>query len=56
MLSSLTQFLSDRSQHFMVDGCRSKLVNVVSGVPHSSVLGLYFSSYTQTFFPFWRIS
>ena len=23
----------------MVDGCRSKLVNVVSGVPHGSVLG-----------------
>ena len=24
----------------MVDGCRSKLVNVVSGVPQCSVLGL----------------
>ena len=33
VLSILTQFLSDRSQHVMVDGCRSKLVNVVSGVP-----------------------
>ena len=32
VLSILTQFLSDRSQHVMVDGCRSKLVNVVSGV------------------------
>ena len=30
VLSILTQFLSDRSQHVMVDGCRSKLVNVVS--------------------------
>ena len=27
------QFLSNRSQHVMVDGCRSKLVDVVSGVP-----------------------
>ena len=31
VLSILAQFLSDRSQHVMVDGCRSKLVNVVSG-------------------------
>ena len=33
VLSILTQFLSNRSQHVMVDGCRSKLVNVASGVP-----------------------
>ena len=33
VLSVLTQFLSNRSQYVMVDGCRSKLVNVVSGVP-----------------------
>ena len=33
VLSILTQFLSNRSQHVMVDGCRSKLLNVVSGVP-----------------------
>ena len=32
VLSILTQFLSNRSQQVMVDGCRSKLVNVVSGV------------------------
>ena len=38
VLSILTQFLSDRSQHVMVDGCRSKLVNVMSGVPQGSVL------------------
>ena len=39
VLSILTQFLSNRSQHVMVGGCRSKLVNVVSGVPQRSVLG-----------------
>ena len=38
VLSILTQFLSNRLQHVMVDGSRSKLVNVVSGV--RSVLGL----------------
>ena len=32
VLSILTQFQSNRSQHVMVDGCRSKLVNVVSEV------------------------
>ena len=37
MLSMLTQFLSNRSQHVMVDGCRSKLVNVVPEVPQGSV-------------------
>ena len=39
VLSILTQYLSNRSQHVMVDGCRSKLVNVVSGVPQGSVFG-----------------
>ena len=29
VLSILTQFLSNRSQRVIVDGCRSKLVNVV---------------------------
>ena len=38
VLSILTQFLSNRSQHVIVDGCRSKLVDVVSGVPQGSVL------------------
>ena len=33
VLSILTQFLSNRSQHVMVYGCCSKLVNAVSGVP-----------------------
>ena len=48
MLSILTQFLSNRSLHVMVDGCRSKLVDVVSGVPQGSVLGqLLFLLYTS---------
>ena len=51
MLSILTQFLSDRSQDVMVDGCRSKLVNVVSGVPQGSVLvPLLFLLYTSELF------
>ena len=37
VLSILTQFLSNRSQQVMVYGCRSKLVNVASGVFLSSV-------------------
>ena len=38
MLYILTQFISNRSQHLIVS-CRSKLVNVVSGVPQGSCLG-----------------
>ena len=40
VLSILTQFLPNRSQHVMMNGCWSKLVDVVSGVPQGSVLGL----------------
>ena len=39
MLCVLTQFLSNRSQYVVVDGCRSKLVSMLSGVPQGSVLG-----------------
>ena len=39
------QFLSNRSQNVMVDGCRSKLVNVVSGVPQGSVPPLHFGAF-----------
>ena len=53
VLSILTQFLSDRSQHVMVDGCRSKLVNVVSGVLQGSVYGpLLFLLYISELFHF----
>ena len=49
--SILTQFLSNQSQQVMVDGCRSKLVNVVSGMPQGSVLGpLLFLVYTLELF------
>ena len=40
VLSIQTPFLSNRSQHVMTEGCRSKLVDAVSGVPQGSVLGL----------------
>ena len=51
MLCVLTEFLSNRSQYVGVDGCRSKLVNVVSGVSQGSVLGLLlFLLYTPELF------
>ena len=51
VLSVLTQFLSNRSHHVMVDGCGSKLVNVVSGVPQGNVLDrLLFLLYTSELF------
>ena len=39
VLSVLTQFISNRSQNVVVDGCRSKLVNMVSGVSQGNILG-----------------
>ena len=51
VLSVLTQFLSNRSQHVMVDGCRSNLVNVVSTVPQGIFLGpLLYLLYTSELF------
>ena len=51
------QFLSNRSQQVMVDGCRSKLVDVVSGEQQGSILGmLLFLLYTSELFTFWKIS
>ena len=51
VLSILTQFLSNRSHHVMVDSCRSKLVNIVSGVPQGSILGpLLFLLFTSDIF------
>ena len=48
----MTQFLSNRSQHVTVDGCRSKLFDVVSEVQQGSVLGpLLFLLYTSNLFP-----
>ena len=47
----MTQFFSNQSQYVAVDGCHSKLVNVVSGVPQGSVLGiLLFLLYTAELF------
>ena len=57
VLSILTQFLSNQSQHVVVDGCWSKLVDVVSGVPQGSVWARYcFSCTFQSFFPLLNIS
>ena len=39
VLCIFTQFLSNRSENAMVDGCWRKLVNVVSEVTQGSVLG-----------------
>ena len=51
MLSVSTQFLFNRSKYVVVDGCMSKLVNVVLEVPQRSVFGLQlFLLYTAELF------
>ena len=51
LCSLFRQFLSNRSQHVMVDGCWSKLVDVVSGVTQGSVFGpLLFLLFTSELF------
>ena len=57
VLFILTQFLPNRSQHVMVDGCRSKLVDVVSGVRRAVFWARYCSScILRSFFTFWKTS
>ena len=54
VLSILTEFLSNRSQQVMVDGCRSKLVQECR---RAVFWARYCSSCTlRSFFPFWKIS
>ena len=51
VLSIFTQFLSNRSQHVMVNNCCSKLVKVVSGLPQGSIFRLLlFLLYTSELF------
>ena len=38
VLSVLTEFLTNRSKYVVVDGCRKKLVNVVTGVPQGTIV------------------
>ena len=57
VLYVLTEFLFNRSQYVVVDGCRNNLVNVVSGVPQGSVLDpllfLLFKSRANAFLLAW---
>ena len=53
VLSIFTQFLSNRSQQVMVDGCRSKLVTLYRECRREVFWARYCSSSTrQSFFPF----
>ena len=50
VLSIVTQFLSNRTQHVMVDGYPSILVNVGSGCRRAVFWDSYCSSYSSQFF------
>ena len=52
VLSILTQFLSNRSQQVVVNGCRSILVNVVSGVPQCFGPVIVLPLHVRAFFHF----
>ena len=41
VLSVLTRVLSNQAHYFIGDGCRSKVVKVVSGVPQGRALARY---------------
>ena len=50
MISIIEQFLTGRRQRAKIDGVFSEYVNVVSGVPHGSVLGILFDIYSADLF------
>ena len=57
LLSMMAQFLSNQPQQIVVDGCRNKLIYIVSGMPQDRVSGpLLFLLYPSELFPFLRIS
>ena len=51
VLAILTQILSNRSEHIMVNSCQSKQVDIVSGAPQGSDFGqLLFLLFTSELF------
>ena len=57
VLSILTQFLSNRSQHVIMDGCRVNWLTLHQECQREVFWARYCSSCTlQSFFSFWKIS
>ena len=56
VLSILTHFLSNRSQHVMVDGCRVNWLTLFQERRRAVFWARYCSSCTPELFPFWKIS